>query len=67
MTLYVVRLNQTMNKWSDSSPCRDCYKKMVILNLKRIVYSTQTGYESIKIKDFIPTQVTEGDRYFHSL
>jgi deoxycytidylate deaminase len=67
MTLYVVRLNQTMNKYVDSSPCRDCCKKISKLNLKRLVYSTETGYESIKIRDFIPTQVTEGDKYFHSL
>ncbi len=56
-----------MNKYVDSSPCRDCCKKISKLNLKRLVYSTETGYESIKIRDFIPTQVTEGDKYFHSL
>lgn len=67
MTLYVVRLNQTERKIIHSSPCIDCYHKLSKLGLKRVVYSTNIGYESVKMKDYVPTRVTEGDMYYHSL
>jgi deoxycytidylate deaminase len=67
MTLYIVRLNQTHHSWVDSSPCRDCYYKLCKLNIKRIVYSTSTGYESIKLKDYKFKSVSEGDEYYNSL
>lgn len=67
MTLYVVRLNQTEHSWVDSSPCRDCYQKLCKLNIKRIVYSTSSGYESIKLKNYKPKSISEGDEYYNSL
>jgi len=67
MTLYVVRLNQTHHKWVDSSPCRDCYTKLCKFNIKRIVYSTIDGYKSIKLKDYNPKSISEGDEYYNSL
>ena len=67
MTLYVVRLNQTQHKWVDSRPCRDCYQKLCKINIKRIVFSTIDGYESIKLKDYKPTSISEGDEYYNSL
>ena len=67
MTLYVVRLNETMTKCLNSSPCTDCYHKLIKIGLKQIVYSTNTGYESVKMKDYIPTRITEGDRFYQGL
>jgi len=67
MTLYIVRLNQTNHKWVDSHPCRDCYHKLCKLKIKRIVYSTMDGFESIKLKEYSPTSVSEGDQYYNSL
>ena len=67
MTLYIVRLNQTNHKWVDSRPCRDCYQKLCKLKIKRIVYSTMDGFESIKLKEYNPRSVSEGDAYYTSL
>jgi len=67
MTLYVVRLNQTRHSWVDSSPCNDCYQKLCKLHIKRLVYSTADGYESIRLKDYKPKSVSEGDQYYNSL
>jgi hypothetical protein len=67
MTLYIVRLNQTHHKWVDSRPCRDCHIKLSKLNLKRIVYSTIDGFESIKLKEYQYTNISEGDEYYNSL
>jgi hypothetical protein len=67
MTLYIVRLNQTHHKWVDSRPCCDCYIKLSKLYLKRIVYSTNDGFESIKLKDYQPVNMSEGNEYYNSL
>jgi len=67
MTLYIVRLNQTHHKWVDSRPCNDCYEKMCKLNIKRIVYSTMDGFESIKLKDYNPTSISNGNEYYNTL
>ena len=67
MTLYIVRLNQTHHKWVDSRPCQDCYQKLCKLNIKRIVYSTMESFESIKLKDYNPTSISNGNEYYNSL
>jgi hypothetical protein len=40
---------------------------MCKLNIKRIVYSTIDGFESVKLKEYNPTSVSEGDEYYNSL
>jgi hypothetical protein len=67
MTMYIVRLNQTHRKWVDSRPCIDCYQKLSKLNIKRIVYSTMDGFESVKLKDYIPTTISNGNEYYNRL
>jgi deoxycytidylate deaminase len=67
MTLYIVRLNQSNRSCVDSSPCRDCYEKLCKLKLKRIVYSTMDGFESVKLKDYNPTSISQGDNFYNRL
>jgi len=42
-------------------------EKLCKLKIKRIVYSTMDGFESIKLKDYKPTSISEGDNYYNSL
>ena len=67
MSLYVVRLTRTGNR-IDSRPCQACYKVLCKYKIRRVIYSlTPTTYECIKVSDYVPHKMSEGDEYFQTL
>ena len=67
MSLYVVRLTRTGNR-IDSRPCQSCYQTLCAYKIKRVIYSvTPTTYECVKVTDYVPNKMSEGDAYFQSL
>ena len=67
MSLYVVRLTKTGNR-IDSRPCYGCYQTLCKYKIKRVIYSmTPTTYESVKVTDYVPNKMSEGDAYFQTL
>lgn len=67
MSLYVVRLNVT-NHVVDSRPCQNCYTRLTEYGIKRIIYSVSpTNYICVKLADYIPNGMSEGDEYYQTL
>ena len=67
MSLYIVRLTKT-NHMIDSRPCHHCYLQMMKHGIRRIIYSmTPTTYTCIKVSDYVPNKLSEGDEYYRSL
>ena len=63
----MVRLSRTGNR-IDSRPCQSCYKLLCKYNVRRVVYSmTPSTYECVKVTDYVPNKMSEGDEYFQSL
>jgi len=67
MSLYVVRLTRTGNR-IDSRPCYSCHKALCKYKIRRVIYSmTPTTYECVKVADYVPNKMSEGDAYFQTL
>ena len=62
--LYIVRINKK-EELRSSAPCVDCYEMLKQHGVKKIVYSTGTGFQKTNIKDFIPTQITTGRNFLN--
>ena len=46
-TLYIVRTDGNGN-FRNSAPCKDCFEMIIKLNIKKMVFSTNTGFEIYK-------------------
>jgi len=62
-TIYVVRCDNN-NKLQDSSPCQNCLKMIIELNIKRIVFSHKDNtFISSNPKELNITHVTAGNNF----
>jgi deoxycytidylate deaminase len=60
--LYVVRIDRSCSL-KDSAPCSDCMKVIKALNIKRIIFSTDSGgFMSVKPSEFVTTHMSQGRR-----
>jgi hypothetical protein len=74
ITLYVVRAKGCDGKkkkdefyMGDSSPCVDCYKKMIHLGVKTIVYSDENNkIVKTKLRDYNPKVLSCGRRFINN-
>jgi len=67
MSIYVVRLTRTGNR-IDSRPCFGCYQILCKYKIRRVIYSmSPTTYECVKVTDYVPNKMSEGDAYFQTL
>ena len=51
-----------------SAPCYDCYKKMMLIGVKTIVYSDGDGISNIKkikLRDYVPSIISAGRRFIN--
>ena len=68
ITMYITRIGQA-GELRESSPCHDCYEKMLFYGIKTIIFTTEnqdtTDVEIVKynIEDFNPSVVTTGQRF----
>jgi len=47
----------------DSAPCIDCMKVIKALNIKRIIFSTDSGgFMMVKPSEFVTTHISQGRR-----
>lgn len=62
-TLYVVRTDKTGN-YLNSAPCRDCFKIIKELSIKKIIYSTNDNkFEMYKSEDYETNHISNGNRF----
>ena len=66
ITLYIVRINSS-GITRESAPCKDCYELIKEKGIKKFVYTTNNGIQKTSVKDFIPTQITNGRHYINKL
>lgn len=58
----MVRIDRS-NQLKDSAPCVDCIKIIKALNIKKIIYSTDSGgFEIVKPHDYVTTHMSQGRR-----
>lgn len=65
ITVYVVR-QKTETILGSSSPCQNCHNKMIILNIKRIVYSDIDDIISIKPSEYHSYGYSHGRKYIEN-
>lgn len=67
LNVYVVRKKNNGSIMGESAPCLDCYKKMMEIGVKNIIYSAETenGIELIKqrLRDYTPKTITLGRQF----
>ena len=65
-TLYVVRTDGNGN-FRNSAPCKDCSEMITKLNIKRIVFSTDTDFEVYKPLNYSTKHVSSGNRHIRGI
>lgn len=53
--------------FKNSAPCSNCAKVINHLNIKKIVYSTDDGFISIKAENYKTQHVSHGNRHVQRL
>lgn len=66
MTIYLVRLNRH-DELNESRPCIHCCAVLREFGIKKVVYTTDTHYESVKLIHYIPRRNTMGYNYIKVL
>ena len=70
MNVYVVRKKNSKNILGESAPCEDCYKKMMEIGIKNIIYSadTEDGVTIIKqrLKNYRPKTISLGRQFINN-
>jgi deoxycytidylate deaminase len=65
-TMYITRLNRN-GHYFDSQPCQLCSSQMLKYGVHRIVYTQESGIESVRLTDYEGTYTTKGTDYKKSL
>jgi deoxycytidylate deaminase len=65
-TMYITRLNRN-GHYFDSQPCRQCSLQMLKYGVHRVVYTLESGIESVRLIDYEGTYTTKGTDYKKSL
>jgi deoxycytidylate deaminase len=55
-TLFVIRVSKT--QISDSKPCHHCLQKIREVGIKKIIYSTDTGYDTITCDETVSNHLS---------
>ena len=70
MNVYVVRKKNSESILGESAPCEDCYKKMMEIGIKNIIYSAETddGVTIIKqrLRDYKPKTISLGRQFINN-
>ena len=64
ITLYIVRTDSEGN-CKNSAPCLNCFNVICQLNIKRMIFSTDTDFISYKPADYNTTHVSHGNRFLN--
>lgn len=65
-TMYITRLNRN-GHYFDSRPCILCYSQMLKFGIHRVVYTHETGVDSIRLQEYTSTYTTKGSSYKNTL
>ena len=65
-TLYIVRTDGKGN-FRNSAPCSNCFELINKLNIKRIIFSTDTYFETCKPINFQTSHISSGNRHIKGL
>jgi hypothetical protein len=70
LNVYVVRKKNSESILGESAPCEDCYKKMIEIGIKNIIYSADTddGVTIIKqrLRDYKPKTISLGRQFINN-
>ena len=70
LNVYVVRKKNSESILGESAPCEDCYKKMMEIGIKNIIYSADTddGVTIIKqrLRDYKPKTISLGRQFINN-
>ena len=53
--------------FKNSAPCSNCASVLSDLNIKKIVYSTDDGFVSIKTENYKTEHISHGNRHINKL
>ena len=56
-----------MGEWSESKPCTHCYNQLYAFGIKKVVYTTNTGWEILRITGRQETKVSSGHAFVERL
>jgi len=62
VTLYIVRID-TEGKYKNSAPCKNCFRIITELNIKKIIFSTDDDFVSYKTEDFQTDHISNGNKF----
>jgi deoxycytidylate deaminase len=65
-TMYITRLNRN-GHYFDSRPCILCSSQMLKFGIHRVVYTHETGVDSIRLQEYTSTYTTKGSSYKNTL
>ena len=66
LSLYVVRTDDKCG-FKNSAPCSNCARVISDLNIKKIVYSTEDGFISMKAENYKTDHISHGNRHVQRL
>jgi len=78
ITIYITRIGQN-GELRESSPCHDCYEKMLFFGIKTIVFTSEINFNQnqnedheitivkYNLEDFNPSVITAGQRWISKI
>jgi deoxycytidylate deaminase len=65
-TMYITRLNRN-GHYFDSHPCELCFSQMLKFGVHRVVYTHETGVDSVRLQEYTTKYTTKGSSYKNTL